>query len=132
MRFKIFLVFCINMMFAYAGAGFESDSYLIWIGSKCQAQSTTCTNITYNQTDKSNGKMVVIKGGQPIVGSLSKNLIGYNFYDSRTKYSYELSIDLNGNYTLYVRRYPKPSLKEKVQKISDNDYNAKIAKISKK
>lgn len=131
MRFKIFSLFFLNMFFLYAGAGFESDSYLIWISSRCEAASTTCTSVTYNQTSKSNGKTVVIEGGQPIVGSLSKNLIGYTFYDLRTKYSYELSIDLQGDYTLYIRRYPKPSLKEKVQRISDNDYHAKFAKISK-
>ena len=129
MRFKIFVVFCMNMLFSYAGAGFESDSYLIWISSRCEAQSTTCKNVTYNQTSKSNGKTIVIEGGQPIVGSLSKNLIGYTFYDSKTTHSYELSIDLNGNYTLYVRRYPKPSLKENVKRISDNDYKTKLAKI---
>lgn len=131
MRFKIFLAFCLNMIFAYAGAGFESDSYLIWIGSRCEVQSITCTSVTYNQTSKNNGKTVMIEGGQPIVGSLSKNLIGYTFYDLRTKYSYELSIDLNGDYTLYVRRYPKPSLQEKVKKISDSDYKAKLSKIRK-
>lgn len=131
MRFKILALFFLNVFLAHAGAGFESDSYLIWISSKCEVQSTTCTSVTYNQTSKSNGKTVVIEGGQPIVGSLSKNLIGYTFYDLRTKYSYELSIDLNGNYTLYVRRYPKPSLQEKVKKISDNDYQEKLAKIRK-
>lgn len=129
--FKVFILFVLGMVFGHAGAGFESESYLIWIGSKCPAQSTTCTSVTYNQTNKSNGKTIVIEGGEPIVGSLSKNLIGYTFYDLHTKHSYELSMDLQGSYTLYVRRYPKPSFKEKVQPISDNEYQAKLAKIRK-
>lgn len=131
MRFKIFLVFCLNMIFAYAGAGFESESYLIWISSKCPVQSTTCTSVTYNQTNKSDGKTIVIEGGEPIVGALSKNLIGYTFYDKRTKHSYELSMDLQGDYMLYVRRYPKASFKEKVKRLDDNAYQTKISKISK-
>lgn len=131
MRFKILIALCMSMVFSYGGAGFESNSYLIWISSRCPEQSTTCKSVTYNQTSKSNGKTVVIDGGQPIVGSLSKNLIGYTFYDFKTKYSYELSIDLDGKYTLYVRRYPKPSFQENVQRISDNDYKTKLNKIVK-
>ncbi len=131
MRFKILMAMCVSMVLSHAGAGFESDSYLIWISSRCPEQSTTCTSVTYNQTSKRNGKTIVVDGGQPIVGSVSKNLIGYTFYDLQTKYSYELSMDLQGEYTLYVRRYPKPSLKEKVQRISDNDYQLKLAKTKK-
>lgn len=131
MRLKVLIALCMSMVFSYGGAGFVSDSYLIWIGSRCPEKSTTCTSVTYNQTNKSNGKTLVIEGGEPIVGSLSKNLIGYTFYDLQTKYSYELSMDLDGFYTLYIRRYPKPSAKEKVKRINDNDYQAKLAKVRK-
>ena len=131
MRFKILFALCVSMVFSYGGAAFESDSYLIWISSRCPEQSTTCTSVTYNQTSKSNGKTIVIEGGEPIVGSLSKNLIGYTFYDLQTKHSYELSMDLDGFYMLYIRRDPKPSTTETVKRISDNDYQAKLAKIRK-
>ena len=117
MRFKILFALCVSMVFSYGGAAFESDSYLIWISSRCPEQSTTCTSVTYNQTSKSNGKTIVIEGGEPIVGSLSKNLIGYTFYDLQTKHSYELSMDLDGFICFILDATLNHQLKKKLKEL---------------
>lgn len=133
---KIALSFFCFWTFCFAGAGFESETYLIWIGSVCPVASTTCKDVTYTQTNKSNGKSVTIKGGEPIVGTLSGNLIGYKFYDSKNNFVYELSMDLNSNYILYIRAFDgkvigRSFTQEKVNPLKDDVYNKKIAKIKK-
>ncbi len=131
MYIKFFIIFFVSNLFIYAGAGFESDNYLIWISSKCPEQSKTCTNVTYMQTQKNNGKTIVINGGEPIVGTLSGNLIGYTFKDIKTEISYELSMDLDSVYYLYIR-FPRRMEKEKVKRITDQEYQIKISQLNKK
>lgn len=135
-KFAYFLCFLCFMRLGLAGAGFESESYLIWISSSCPTGSTTCTQVAYTQTDKSNGKSVKINGGEPIVGTLSSNLIGYKFYDKKNNYVYELSLDLNNKYTLYIRAFDgkvigKSFRQEEVKPLKDEAYNSKIKKIKK-
>ncbi len=131
MHFKLFMVFFVSHMLLYAGAGFESDSYLIWISSKCPERSQTCTDLTYIQTNKSNGKTITVKGAEPIVGTMSGNLIGYTFRDNQTKTSYELSMDLDSVYHLYVR-FPRSIKKEELKQITEQMYQTKLSRIHKK
>lgn len=131
MKLKTLYLFFLCSLFAYAGAAFETDQYLIWISSKCQVGSTTCKDVSYRQIDKSSGEVVEILGGQPVVGKLSAGLIGYIFHDAKNKRIFELSIDLNSQYTLFIRtsKYPE---KYKAVRISDADYQQKLMKIKRK
>lgn len=133
---KILCVFGLCVAVCFGGAGFESDNYLIWINSHCPIGSTTCTKVIYNQTSKSNAKTISINGGEPIVGNLSGNLIGYKFYDKQNNFTYELSMDLKGNYTLYIRvldgkKRGESFSQESVKPIKEDSYNKKIAKLKK-
>ncbi|STQ87056.1 hypothetical protein [Helicobacter muridarum] len=133
---RILLLFAFPLAFAFAGAAFESESYLIWIGSKCPAGSTTCTNVTYNQTSKNNGKTIIIQRGEPIVGNLSGNLIGYKFIDSKNNQVFELSMDLEKKYMLYIRNLSEKSVgkafrQENITPINEATYQQKLKKIKK-
>ncbi|RDU66010.1 hypothetical protein CQA53_05185 [Helicobacter didelphidarum] len=134
---KILSIFFFCSVFMFGGAGFESESYLIWINSKCPVASTTCKAVTYNQTNKSNKKTIIVQGGEPIVGNLSGNLIGYKFFDTKTNQSFELSMDLNGEYTLYVRvldgvsRSGKGFKQEKIKALDKEVYLQKIQNLKK-
>lgn len=134
--FKFMAIFGVFACALKAGAGFESESYLIWIKSFCPVASTTCTNVEYQQTDKSSGKSVIVKGGEPIVGTLSGNLIGYKFYDKQNNFVYELSMDLNGSYTLFIRAFDGKVIgrsfkQEKINPLKEDAFNKKIAKVKK-
>ncbi|RDU73648.1 hypothetical protein CQA66_00175 [Helicobacter aurati] len=134
---RIILLLIFSLVQAFGGAAFESESYLIWIGSKCPTGSTTCTHVTYNQTDKHNGKTLIIQGGEPIVGNLSGNLIGYKFLDLKSKQAFELSMNLEKQYTLYIRslsgdsQIGKAFKQEIIKPINENTYLQKIKKIKK-
>ncbi len=123
----ICLLFCSAV--SYGGAAFESDNYLIWISSRCEVQSKTCKDVAYNQIDKKSGKTITIHGGEPIVGTLSGNLIGYNFQDTKNNHAFEISMDLSGDYVLYIRGFSRVAQKEKLKRISDSVYQNKLTKI---
>ena len=133
---RVFVLFFIFCGICFGGAGFESESYLIWISSKCPAASTTCRDVSYTQTNKSGGKSITIHGGEPIVGNMSGGLIGYKFLDAKNGRLYELSINLNSEYTLYVRTIKgkemgKSFKQEKVTALKEEEYRKKIAKVKK-
>lgn len=129
------LIFVVS--FAWAGAAFESDSYLIWIGSNCPTGSTTCKQVTYNHTHKSNGEKLVIQGGEPLVGNISGGLTGYKFIDRKAQRSLEISISLSGEHTLYIRSLKPPGpgsnsfIQEGLKPLDEATYQKKLRKLKK-
>ena len=128
---KIFFT-ALFSVYCYAGAAFESSDYLIWISSSCPVGSTTCRNVGYKHTNKKTGESVEIKGGDPIVGSLTGGLIGYRFSVPNSLKIFEVSLDLQKITYLYIRDNYMILSKEKVERISDSDYQSKLSKIKTK